>query len=146
MTTVQSFKTMQLPRMIRGKPGAWDAQVCLQWGDEFLSWVRGSAGARSGGDAETAGSARARVWRVRFTPRTGVDMALLDGAGVEEVEAGEDRVGFLPRWYWEELLGNGAAGAGGAERAREGPVGAGNGGVAHGAGTSSSVVRSGWCI
>jgi RAT1-interacting protein len=44
-----------------------------------------------------------RVWRVSFVPRVGVSVSLLDKEGVEEVEAGEDRVGFLPRWYWDVL-------------------------------------------
>jgi len=44
-----------------------------------------------------------RVWRVKFTPRVGVSVSLLDKAGTAEVEAGEDRVGFLPRWYWDGL-------------------------------------------
>jgi RAT1-interacting protein len=43
------------------------------------------------------------VWRVQFKPRVGVSAYLLDKEGVEEVVAGENRVGFLPRWYWDEL-------------------------------------------
>lgn len=43
------------------------------------------------------------MWRVSFIPRVGVKISLLDKVGVEDVEAGEDRVGFLPRWYWDEL-------------------------------------------
>ncbi|THH17911.1 hypothetical protein EW146_g3005 [Bondarzewia mesenterica] len=100
LTTVQSFQTMQLPRMVRGKPGAWDPQVSLAWGQDFLSWLRRSAQDQAGTSDRDA---RAQVWRVKFTPQSGVDMVLLDEAGVKEVEAGEERVGFLPRWYWKEL-------------------------------------------
>lgn len=50
--------------------------------------------------AETEGQGTKRkVWRVKFVPRVGVSVSLLDDAGVCEVEAGEDRVGFLPKWY-----------------------------------------------
>jgi len=43
------------------------------------------------------------VWRVKFTPRVGVEIALLSEEGRREVEAGEDRVGFLPKWYYTEI-------------------------------------------
>ena len=28
---------------------------------------------------------------------------MLDASGVEDVMGGDDRVGFLPRWYWDEI-------------------------------------------
>lgn len=28
---------------------------------------------------------------------------MLDESGVEDVMGGDDRVGFLPRWYWDEM-------------------------------------------
>ncbi|KAH8980866.1 RAI1-domain-containing protein [Lactarius akahatsu] len=95
LTTVQPFKTLEIPRMVRGKPNAWDAQICLDWGDRFLTWVRknvvwGTVTPES-------------VWRVKFTPRVGVELTLLHDTGRMEVAAGEDRVGFLPTWYWEEI-------------------------------------------
>jgi RAT1-interacting protein len=40
---------------------------------------------------------------VKFTPGVGVQLALLQEEGRREVEAGEDRVGFLPDWYWNEM-------------------------------------------
>ncbi|THH20201.1 hypothetical protein EW146_g1111 [Bondarzewia mesenterica] len=92
--------TMQLPRMACDKPGAWDPQVNLAWGQDFLSWLRRSAQDQAGTSHRDA---RAQVWHVKFTPRSGVDMVLLDEAGVKEVEAGEERVGILPQWYWNEL-------------------------------------------
>lgn len=43
------------------------------------------------------------IWRVKFTPRVGVELTLLHDVGRREVEAGEGRVGFLPTWYWKEI-------------------------------------------
>lgn len=95
LTTTQVFQTVQIPRLVRGKPGAWDPNVCLAWGDRFLSFLRNTI----------KGSSRSNVWRIKFTSKTGVSAMLLDDVGVRDVEGGEDRVGFLPRWYWEELSG-----------------------------------------
>ncbi|KNZ73904.1 Protein RAI1 [Termitomyces sp. J132] len=95
LTTTQSFKTVQLPRMIRGKPDAWDPLICLAWGDRVISFlkdvVRGTA------DEESS------IWRVKFTPQKGVTVTMLDKINAEDVRGGEDRVGFLPTWYWREL-------------------------------------------
>jgi hypothetical protein len=97
LTTTQSFKTIQIPRQVRGKPGAWDPSICLDWGHRFLSFLKSTIASHS-----SANSPRS-VWRVTFTPGDGVTAAPLDQAGIDEVEAGEDRVGFLPRWYADEL-------------------------------------------
>ena len=43
------------------------------------------------------------VWRVAFTPKVGITVVMLDASGVEDVMGGDDRVGFLPRWYWDEM-------------------------------------------
>lgn len=86
---VQSFQTAQIPRLVRGKPSGWNPNVCLEWGDRFLAMLERTV--------QPSG-----VWRVTFTPRVGVAIAMLDESGVKEVENGEDRVGFLPRWYWDE--------------------------------------------
>ena len=37
ITTTQSFKTIQIPRLVRGKPDAWDPQICFQWGQQFIA-------------------------------------------------------------------------------------------------------------
>ncbi|KAH9942732.1 RAI1-domain-containing protein [Amylocystis lapponica] len=115
LTTVQSFKTIQLPRLVRGKPHAWDPLVCLDWGHRFLAYLKSVVGTDVQKTEDSHSRAREgapqsierKVWRVKFTPRVGVSVALLDSAGVDEVEAAEDRVGFLPKWYWEELQTDG---------------------------------------
>ncbi|KAI0034723.1 RAI1-domain-containing protein [Vararia minispora EC-137] len=94
LTALQTFKTMQIPRMVRGKPGTWNPQICLAWGDQFLTWLRAHVGR---GDATEVPA----VWRVSFVPRTGVKLVRLDETGVSDVVNGDDRYGFLPTWYWE---------------------------------------------
>lgn len=95
LTTTQVFQTVQIPRLVRGKPGAWDPNVCLAWGDQFLSFLKNTV----------RGGSKDDVWRVKFVPNTGVSAVLLDDVDVRDVKGGEDRVGLLPRWYWEELSG-----------------------------------------
>ncbi|KIY64841.1 RAI1-domain-containing protein [Cylindrobasidium torrendii FP15055 ss-10] len=89
---VQSFKTTQLPRLVRGKAGAWDPSMCLDWGCQFISFLK-----------ESVVEEKGTVWRVKFVPGNGVRLVKLDETLVEEVVGKEDRVGFLPRWYWDEL-------------------------------------------
>ncbi|EAU83095.1 rai1 [Coprinopsis cinerea okayama7 len=109
VTTTQSFKTIEIPRLVRGKPGAWDPLVCLDWGNTFLKFLKGivsdSATAQAGKDAKS------RVWRVTFVPGTGVNLRVLGESEVEEVVNGEDRIGFLPGWYWKELCATQASAA-----------------------------------
>ncbi|KAI6025077.1 RAI1-domain-containing protein [Pisolithus microcarpus] len=94
LTALQSFRTMEIPRLVRGKPGAWDPSICLEWGDRFLAFLQSTVQSSSGRE----------VWRVSFKPRLGITVMMLDEAEVAEVVNGEERVGFLPRWYWEESM------------------------------------------
>ena len=100
VTTTQTFKTIEIPRLVRGKPDRWDPLVCLNWGDQFLTFLQDLVPSL---EDVFHSEKHVPVWRVKFTPRTGVSVGLLDEAGVEDVVGGEDRVGFLPRWYWDEL-------------------------------------------
>jgi RAT1-interacting protein len=81
--------------MVRDKQGAWDPQICLLWAETFLKWLKSNV--------EVGDAAPGSVWRVKFTPRVGVQLTLLQEEERREVEAGEDRVGFLPTWYWKEV-------------------------------------------
>jgi len=85
--------------MVRGNEKAWDPQICLSWGERFLTWIKSNLNAEPepGDVAPALGS----VWRVKFTPQFGVELALLREEERREVEAGEDRVGFLPKWYYD---------------------------------------------
>ncbi|KAF7327914.1 RAI1 domain-containing protein [Mycena kentingensis (nom. inval.)] len=98
LMTTQTFRTVEIPRLVRGKPHAWDPTMCLRWGDTFLRMLQDRCRPAEDGSED-------RVWRVVFRPKDGVDVELLDESGVAEVVAGEDRVGFLPKWYWEEVGG-----------------------------------------
>ncbi|KAG6369347.1 RAI1-domain-containing protein [Boletus reticuloceps] len=127
LVTTQSFRTVEIPRSIRGRPGAWDPLICLAWGDRFLSFLHDTLPANTGKD----------VWRVTLSPKVGIAVAKLDALGVEDVMGGDDRVGFLPRWYWDEM-GLDADGSGYASAHR--------GESSQRQGTCTSGVPSGWRI
>ncbi|KAF9267999.1 RAI1-domain-containing protein [Marasmius fiardii PR-910] len=86
LTSVESFKTIEIPRMVRGKPGGWEPSVCLGWGYRFLRKLL---------DTCTEG----KLWRVDFIPGSGARVRELSGDEMAEVINGEERVGFLPVWY-----------------------------------------------
>ena len=93
--------------MVRGKQNAWDPQICLSWGETFLAWIKSNVVEAGNGDSPSSSSPPpppGSVWRVKFTPRVGAQFALLQEEERREVEAGEDRVGFLPKWYWREVM------------------------------------------
>lgn len=121
---MQSFKTTQLPRLVRGKPHAWDPNLCLAWAKSFFAFLRTSianhpssnaSALANGAGPDTIADGGAgiagkvedlrerRVWRVTFHPGKGAQMLLLDDEGEADVQNGEDRVGFLPQWYWDEV-------------------------------------------
>lgn len=91
--------------MVRGKPGSWDPSICLGWGERFLAFVKEAVqgDVRSVPDEEEKSPV---VWRVDFKPGMGITISQLSPEAVGEVQAGSDRYGFLPRWYWEEKLHN----------------------------------------
>ncbi|KAF9429777.1 hypothetical protein BGZ94_009545 [Podila epigama] len=37
---VQTFKTMEIPRLVRGKEGAWDSTICINFLDSVLSFLK----------------------------------------------------------------------------------------------------------
>ena len=104
ITTTQSFKTIQLPRLVRGKPHAWDPQICLQWAQQFIALVKTQLAEQSPPDNEHSEACSPRVWRITFTPKDGVKMHALDDEGIKDVQSGEDRVGFLPSWYYKGVV------------------------------------------
>ncbi|KAI0079591.1 RAI1-domain-containing protein, partial [Panus rudis PR-1116 ss-1] len=96
LSTVQKFKTMEIPRLVRDKPGAWDPLICLDWGKRFFNFLQSTVTS----DTEKGSI---NVWRAKFTPREGVTLSLLGDAEVAEVVNGEERIGFLPKWYVDSL-------------------------------------------
>ena len=100
----QTFRTLELPRLVRGKPDAWDPNVCLHWGSDLLANVRAWMADTDADTDADADLAPAQVGRLVFTPGVGVAFSRLEDAQVLEVVAGEDRVGFLPTWYYTECV------------------------------------------
>ncbi|KAJ2959772.1 hypothetical protein NQZ79_g4790 [Umbelopsis isabellina] len=37
---IQKLKTLEMPRMVRGQKGMWDARVCLNFAEQFLTWLQ----------------------------------------------------------------------------------------------------------
>ncbi|CAG8477170.1 17635_t:CDS:2 [Acaulospora colombiana] len=37
---IQELKTLEIPRMVRGKNGMWDATICLNFANEFFDWLK----------------------------------------------------------------------------------------------------------
>lgn len=97
---------------------AWNPSICLEWGYGFLTFLKqqfcretqDDPSLREEPDSDSAGGEdlNATVWRVNFVPREGARVTKLDKSAVEEVVNGEDRVGFLPRWYWDKVNGTSA--------------------------------------
>ncbi|KAF8206227.1 hypothetical protein K438DRAFT_1816842 [Mycena galopus ATCC 62051] len=134
VTTLQTFRTVEIPRLVRGKAHGWEPAKCLAFLKTHVRsqkqkqpeqedadreepeqdlWGEGEG---SEGDADGArGHPDAAVWRVTFRPGVGVELRRLDDVAVRDVESEEveedwksdkekvERVGFLPRWYWEEI-------------------------------------------
>jgi RAT1-interacting protein len=130
LSTLQTFRTIEIPRLVRGKGNkeCWEPGVCLRWGERFLGFLRGVVGGEAGSGAAAAPSSSSElsnstqietgtsdkenkndkekeptVWRVTFMPREGINVRVLDEDEVDDVRGGEDRVGFLPRWFWKEF-------------------------------------------
>lgn len=92
LSTTQSFQTMTLPQKAHG---IWDHRKCLTWGQNVFEYVR-----------RTIGDSSKDVWRVEFVPSEGIRVRMLGDEDVmREVEDGDDeeRVGFLPKWFWDRL-------------------------------------------
>ncbi|KAK7016290.1 RAI1 domain-containing protein [Favolaschia claudopus] len=117
ITTTQTFKTVELPRLVRGKAHGWDPRRCFAWGNELLEFLKKNVPSSSavgielqGEDEDKTRHPNAQVWRLTFSSGVGVELRQLDDSAVRGVESAEgdreavDRVGFLPRWYWDEVV------------------------------------------
>ena len=102
LATLQTFKTVQIPRLVRDKPGGWNPLVCLEFGHRVLAFLKDTVQRDIQIERSSTSSG---VWRVKFVPGSGLSVGKLSLKEVDEVVNGEDRVGFLPRWYWDEIQG-----------------------------------------
>ncbi|KAJ7168456.1 hypothetical protein C8R46DRAFT_1191292 [Mycena filopes] len=111
LSTTQTFRTTELPQLVRRKKGAWDPQVRLECGESFLSFLLGVAGAQEREHkSEGNGRPRATVWHMPFRPNVGAELGWSDPAAKncskdedDKAEEEVEGVGFLPRWYWDEV-------------------------------------------
>ncbi|GJJ16238.1 hypothetical protein Clacol_010534 [Clathrus columnatus] len=108
---VQTFRTLDLPRIVRGKPNAWNPSLCLTWGESVITFLKREIRTYRDNirtqlpkvpNSET-GDSEGIVWRLTFTPGVNLSLRVLDQKEAKEVVNDEDRVGFLPRWYWDHL-------------------------------------------
>ncbi|KAH7102787.1 RAI1 like PD-XK nuclease-domain-containing protein [Auriculariales sp. MPI-PUGE-AT-0066] len=95
LSTVERFQTQQLPRTVRERSNVWDPAVCLKWALDALKFVHTVVAKGSSRGISTP------MWRLSFTPGQGLRLSELDQAQIEEVRNGEDRVGFLPKSYYD---------------------------------------------
>ncbi|KAK4701024.1 RAT1-interacting protein, partial [Phenoliferia sp. Uapishka_3] len=116
LTALQPFKTLEIPRLVRGKPHAWDPLACLASARTLLSFITHTISScppnqshQSLFDSPTSATSDIKDWpvfRIEFTP-TGNEPGLkIRELGREEVQEevlgakkAEERVGFLlERW------------------------------------------------
>jgi RAT1-interacting protein len=129
ITTLQTLETLSLPRMVRGKPGAWDPKPCLAFAEKLLGFIRSTLETERRRDQENSNNIPPTtssmnvselegkgerlnssdkfsrvVWRLEIRPNAqNVVLYKLEPSEVEEVRNGEERVGFLPTWFWESV-------------------------------------------
>lgn len=120
LTGLQTFPTLEIPRLVRGKPHAWDPLACLASARQLLGFLLTELGRHSStvawhdaADAEEQGEAP--VFRLSFsaggnTPPA-VGLRQLSGAEVEEEVLGDKqapvgggRVGFLLESWVKQRL------------------------------------------
>ena len=81
---MEMFETLKIPRIVRGKPHAWDGNVCLNFTDQFLSWLDQKI------DQHDDPSF---VWTITF--QAPFNQIIL--------KREQDRKTFLPSWYISEM-------------------------------------------
>jgi RAT1-interacting protein len=108
--------------MVRGKPGAWDPNTCLSFAEKLLRFIRATLEADNRENSEDTATeegestgvegndkniqARPAVWRLSIRPNGQyVTLKRLEPEEIETVRNGEDRVGFLPTWFWNSVMG-----------------------------------------
>ncbi|KAJ6461754.1 RAI1-domain-containing protein [Mycena sanguinolenta] len=82
ITTTQTFRTGEIPRLVRGKAHGWNPGRCLAWGEAVLEFLK-----KHKGQGNTHTHTDAAVWRVAFRPGVSVQ---LDDVTVRDVESGEE--------------------------------------------------------
>lgn len=108
------FSTLEMPKLVRGKPYAWDPQAGLNLADAMLNFVRetilqdeeAKRGGRDDSDAAES-NATPPVYRLSFSPTTHtLSVTRLTPQQVSNEVVGKsegdiERVGFLPQAFYE---------------------------------------------
>ncbi|EJD49018.1 hypothetical protein AURDEDRAFT_59961 [Auricularia subglabra TFB-10046 SS5] len=102
LAALERYDTLRLGNEVQDPRNKWNHDVCLQWALDLLKWVHKQV--RTVAREEKT---PVPVWKLKFLPRQGVSIARMSEAEVEYVRGGEDRVGFLPTWFYEHLTGVG---------------------------------------
>jgi RAT1-interacting protein len=95
LQSTQTFNTLEIPRLVRGKgQHSWDPGFALDFAERFLVFLRR--------ELSNTGTDSKDVWRVTFTPKIGLRVIKLNTEeDLSYVRGGEDRIGFLPRTFYE---------------------------------------------
>lgn len=108
------FRTLELPRLVRGHPHAWDPHACLSLASAFLAHLHHVLDAdrdaqRHAPDGQAARAGRVfRISRapggpavhITALPQDEVDRMNIEAGSRQPAEGGEpQRVGILPEWY-----------------------------------------------
>ncbi|BGP25699.1 decapping endonuclease targeting mRNA [Rhodotorula toruloides] len=113
LTGLQSFNTLDIPRLVRGKPHAWDPQACLASARSLLAFIHSTISAHPSTLAVSSSSSSEDhpVFRISFDPSSsgGPHLSIRELSKEEvdgEVLAAKrdlgNRVGFLSeRWVTE---------------------------------------------
>lgn len=121
--TLQKFKTLEIPRLVRGKPGLWDPNVCLVFAEHVLHWIRKTVmmAEKERAEADDASAKQPRIYRIEWKePWRELSIRLLDTEPTEsppidddpDPEPGEvkppSRWGFLTanyaKWKQEHIV------------------------------------------
>ncbi|KAL1914309.1 uncharacterized protein VTP21DRAFT_9002 [Calcarisporiella thermophila] len=88
LRSLRSFDTLHIPRIVRGKPGMWNPNVCLNFADALLSWIKSII--KNGKED-------------RGNPRTTWTIAFKEPFKEVTLEYAGEKNSFLPEKYIEKM-------------------------------------------
>ncbi|KAK4335761.1 Decapping nuclease, partial [Rhodotorula toruloides] len=112
LSGLQSFNTLDIPRLVRGKPHAWDPSACLASARSLLAFIHSTISSHPSTLASPSSSEDCPIFRLTFDPSspTGPTVRLrqLNAEEVRQEVLGAkregERVGFLVRRWVEEVM------------------------------------------
>ncbi|KZT50616.1 RAI1-domain-containing protein [Calocera cornea HHB12733] len=97
LEATQTFETFQLPRL--GLKAGWSASACLNWTNAVIEYIHQRCKAESPRDPLDG-----KLFRVMYRPRFGLQVWVLglpSIPSIQDVDPGVQRIGFLPKQYWD---------------------------------------------